>query len=77
MTKQGSKETLEVHSRIKEMGYTTGNQIHIYGEKFQVLSDPFTEGAGIAIRVKQLADGVVRVLKLPATLLQSVRKRAA
>lgn len=68
MAKKSSTETLEVHGRIKEMGYTIGSQIHIYGEKFEVLSDPFEEGTGIAIRVKQIADGEVRVLNLPATL---------
>jgi hypothetical protein len=77
MVSQSSAEALEVHGRIKKMGYTTGNQIHIYGEKFEVLADPFEEGSGIGVRVKQLTDGVVRVLRLPATLLQSARKGVA
>jgi hypothetical protein len=58
------------------MGYSTGNHIHIYGEHFEVLSDPFPEGTAIAIRVKQMRDGGTRVLRLPVTVLQS-RKTAA
>lgn len=41
MPKQIPKATSETCTRIKAMGYATGNQIHIYGEKFEVLSDPF------------------------------------
>ena len=44
-------QTPEACSRIKGMGYAPGKRIHIYGEKLEVLSDPFAEGAGIGIRV--------------------------
>ena len=69
-------QTPEACNRIKEMGYAPGKRIHIYGEKFEVLSDPFAEGAGIGIRVKQ-GDGDTRVLQLPATLLQPPKRKWA
>jgi hypothetical protein len=68
--------TSEACSRIKGMGYAPGKKIHIYGEKFEVLSDPFAEGAGIGIRVKQ-GDGNTRVLQLPASLLQPPKRKWA
>ena len=58
------------------MGYAPGKEIHIYGEKFEVLSDPFAEGAGIGIHVKQ-GDGNTRILQLPASLLQPPKRKWA
>ena len=63
----------EACNRIKEMGYAPGKRIHIYGEKFEVLSDPFAEGAGIGIRVKQ-GDGDTRVLQLPLRIAAPKKK---
>jgi hypothetical protein len=46
------------------------------GEDFEVLSDPFPEAGGIAVRVKTTKDAKVRVLGLPATVLQRIRAKA-
>jgi hypothetical protein len=71
----------EICSQVKELGYATSDRIRLYGEEFEVVSDPFPENGGIAVRVKSLhaQSESIRVLQLPATVLQSVtgRRRAA
>lgn len=64
----------EVCERVKKMGYGFGSHVRLYGERLEVLSDPFPHEKGIAIRVKAHG-GAERVILLPATVLQSVQER--
>jgi effector-binding domain-containing protein len=68
---------LEICQRVKQLGYCTGNHIRMYGERFEVLSDPFPNGNGIAIKARAKGDETVRVVNLPATVLQSVKQKRA
>ncbi len=65
----------EVCARVRHLGYTLSGRVRLYGEEFQVVSDPFPEADGIAVRVTTKKDSRIRVLQLPATVLQSVRGR--
>jgi len=65
----------EICNRVKKLGYTAGHHIHMYGERFLVLSDPFPHENGIAIQVRAINDTAVRIISLPATVLQSVREK--
>jgi dipeptidyl aminopeptidase/acylaminoacyl peptidase len=49
--------------------------VRLNGEEFELLSDPFPEAGGIAVNVKTKKNSTIRVLRLPATILQSVRGR--
>ena len=60
---------------MKRLGYGARQRIRLYGEEFEVISDPFPEAEGIAVQVKGKGANI-RVVQLPATLLQSVRGRA-
>ena len=73
----GVNETalLDMCKRIKQMGYGPGCCIRMYGERLEVLSDPFPNEKGIAIKARSKDDQVVRVVNLPATILQSVREK--
>jgi hypothetical protein len=51
--------------------------VRLYGEEFEVVSDPFPEAGGIAVRVTSKKDSRVRALQLPSTVLQSVRGRTS
>lgn len=64
----------EVCERVKKMGYGCGSHVRLYGERLEVLSDPFPHESGIAIRVR-VHGGVERVILLPATVLQSVQEK--
>jgi hypothetical protein len=57
-------------ARIKHLGYVAFRRVRIYGEEFELLSDPFPERDRIAIRAKAKGDSGVRILRLPATIAQ-------
>ncbi len=67
----------EVCADVKNLGYAASGRIRLYGEDFEVISDPFPEADGIAVRVKTKKDSRIRILQLPATILQSIRGRRA
>ena len=62
----------EVCASVKRLGYGSQQSIRLYGEEFEVISDPFPEAGGIAVSVKAKKGDGVRVIQLPATVLQSV-----
>jgi hypothetical protein len=66
----------EICARVRHLGYAASERIRLYGEEFEVVSDPFPEADGVAVRVTTKKDGKIRILQLPATILQSVRGRA-
>jgi hypothetical protein len=70
-----SPSILEICANVKRMGYAASSRIRLYGEDFDVLSDPFPEAGGVAVHVKATKDSRVCVLSLPATALQRVRAK--
>ena len=64
--------TSEVCARVKHLGYGVSGSVRLYGEEFEVVSDPFPKDDGIAVHVKTKKDSTIRVLQLPATVVQSV-----
>jgi hypothetical protein len=71
-----SPSVAEMCDHVKHLGYAASGRIRLYGEEFEVLSDPFPEDDGIAVHVKTKSDSTIRVLQLPATVVQSVKGRA-
>jgi hypothetical protein len=65
----------EICARVKHLGYATSERIRLYGEEFEVVSDPFPDENGIAVRVTTKQDSRIRVLRIPATVLQSAKWR--
>jgi hypothetical protein len=64
-------------ARIKHLGYVAFRRVRIYGEEFELLSDPFPEADRIAIRAKAKGESSVRILRLPVTIVQSGRRPRA
>jgi len=60
-------------ARIKQLGYVASRHVRIYGEEFELLSDPFPQADQIAIRAKAKSDSRVRILRLPVTIVQGGR----
>ena len=59
------------------MGYAASSRVRLYGQDFELLSDPFPEAGGVAVHVKATKDSAIRVLNLPATVLQRVRGKTS
>jgi hypothetical protein len=63
----------DICTHVKHLGYAISRRIRLYGEEFEVVSDPFAEADGIAVHVRTKKDSSIRVLRIPATVLQSAR----
>ena len=65
----------DICTHVKHLGYATSRRIRLYGEEFEVVSDPFPETGGIAVQVTTKKDSTIRVLQIPATVLQSAKRQ--
>jgi hypothetical protein len=65
----------EICAHVKHLGYAASKRIRLYGEDFEVVSDPFPEADGIAVHVTTKKDFRIRVLRIPATVLHSAMRR--
>ena len=59
----------QVCEQIKKSGYAESQVVRIYGEEFEILSDPFPNEAGVAVQARSRRTSQVRALQLPATLV--------
>ena len=69
----GTKASDRPHSRscerLIELGYVAGKRVTLYGEHFEIVSDPFFDGAWVAIRVIPENDSSIQTIPLPVTIL--------
>jgi hypothetical protein len=68
-----SPSVSEICAHLKHLGYSTSKHLRLYGEEFEVVSDPFPEANGIAVQVITKGDSSIRVLRIPATVLQRAK----
>ena len=68
-----SPSIAEIIESVKRLGYGARQNIRLYGEEFEVVSDPFPEAGGIAVSARTKKAEGIRVVQLPATVLHSVR----
>jgi hypothetical protein len=52
-----------------DLGYIAGKRVNLYGEAFEIASDPFIDGAFIAVRVTSEDDPTIRTIRLPLSIL--------
>jgi hypothetical protein len=64
----------KICAHIKRLGYAAARRIRLYGEDFEVVSDPFPEANGVAVLVTTKKDPSIRMLRIPVTVLQSARR---
>ena len=71
---QSSVELLYVCDKLRDMGYAQSRRIRIYGQEFEVISNPFPDGNGIAVRAIARRESQERVVRLPLPVVQTVAK---
>jgi len=69
-----SPSIAEICEGVKRLGYGASQSIRLYGEEFEVISDPFPEAGGIAVNARAKKSEGIRVVQLPWTVLQGVRR---
>jgi hypothetical protein len=66
----------EMCNQIKQRGYSASKIVRIYGDEFEILSDPFPNDDGVAVQVRSRRTSQIRSLQLPAALVQKPRRAA-
>ncbi len=69
-----SSSVSEICEHVKHLGFSASRHVRLYGEEFEVVSDPFPEADGVAVHVTTKKDSKVRVLQLPATVVHSAKQ---
>ena len=64
----------ELCERLKALGYACRNRIRMYGEEFDLTSNPIAEENGFAIEAISRKSGHARRLRIPLAILQIVTK---
>ena len=55
--------------RIMALGYVAGKHVNLYGDHFEIVSDPFLDGNWVAVRVRSQNDPTVQTIRLPVRVL--------
>ena len=62
-------------ARLKDLGYIASTHITMYGERFELVSDPVQEGDCIVVQVLSGKDPTIRRLQLPVSILLGLSDR--
>jgi len=76
MAIQGCKDG-EVTERLKALGYAHANRIRMYGEEFDLISNPIPDDNGFVIEAISRKSGLARRLRIPLSILQMITKDLA
>lgn len=72
-----SNRNTEFCERLKGLGYTYRGRIRIYGEEFDLTSNPIAEESGFSIEAVSRKSGEARKLRIPLTVVQMVSSHLA
>ena len=70
-------QSSEVTERLKALGYAQTNRIRMYGEEFDLTSNPMPDENGFAIEAISRKSGLARRLQIPLSILQMITKDLA
>ncbi len=62
-------------ARLRDLGFTTSKHIKMYGERFELVSDPFEEGLCTVVHALSGSDPTIRTLHLPTAILLGLSDR--
>lgn len=65
----------EICARLIALGYAKNKRIRMYGEEFDLTSNPFADENGFAIEAVSRKSGVARKLRIPLSVLRMVAGR--
>ena len=76
MKKQNERPQI-ICKRLQELGYAREKYIRLYGEEFHLLSNPVPDGDGFAVEGTTATSVNVRRVRIPLSLVHTVRKEFA
>lgn len=65
--------SLENCVRIRDLGYRPSTSIAMYGERLEIVSDPFIAGGDVVVQVTSAENPQKRILRLPVSILVGLR----
>lgn len=74
-TQRSTRLAFENCARIRDLGFTASKHIKMYGEHFELVSDPFVEGNYTAVHAVSRNDPRIRTLRLPVLILIGLADR--
>lgn len=69
--------TADICEKLKKLGFARSNHIKLYGEQFQLVSDPFPHETGIAVEAADSDGKPSRTVKLPLSILKMPMPKSA
>jgi len=66
--------SLENCARIRDFGYRPFTRIAMYGERFEIVSDPFITGSDVVVQVTSTENPQKRILRLPVSILVGLKE---
>jgi len=67
-------ENARICERLKTLGYEHKNRIRMYGEEFDLISNPLSDEQGFAIEAVSRKTGHARKLRIPLSVVQMIAK---
>ena len=64
------KEQASICEKIRRLGYKQDNQIRLYGEIFELVSDPFTVGDIVFVDAREQKSGRLRRIRIPLNIVR-------
>ena len=64
-------------ARLQELGYAREKHIRLYGEDFDLISNPIPEGDGFVVEGMTRSSVNVRRVRIPLSLVHTVKKEFA
>jgi hypothetical protein len=65
----------DIRAHAKHFDSIISRRVRLDGGEFEVVSHPYPEAGGIAVHVTTKKDSRIRVLRIPATVLQNAKER--
>lgn len=69
--------TADMCERLKKLGFARSNQVKLYGEQFELVSDPFPHETGIAVEAARNDGKPPRTIRLPLPILKMATPKSA
>ena len=69
---------VRVGERLKQLGFTPESRVKLYGEEFELLSDPMVMGNGvIVVQAIEKRSKRLRHVRIPLTIVNMANERRA
>ncbi len=61
-----------VCKKLQRLGFASKHRIRLYGEEFELISNPFPEGTGYGIDGISQKSGCLRHVRIPLSLVRTI-----